>query len=117
MNVRYAEKNQVEKEKKFVHMLNATLCATERTMCCIMENYQEAEGLRIPKVLVPFVGMDFLPYNQEALERFRKQKAEDEKKAAQKAAADAKKGAKGGKKEEKKAEAKEEVKEEEAKAE
>ncbi len=32
-------------------MLNATLCATERTMCCIMENYQTETGLKIPKVL------------------------------------------------------------------
>jgi len=27
-----------DKGKHFVHMLNATLCATERTMCCILEN-------------------------------------------------------------------------------
>ena len=29
----------VGKDKVYVHMLNATLCATERTMCCILENY------------------------------------------------------------------------------
>ena len=37
LEVRYALKNT--KDKVYVHMLNATLCATERTMCCIMENY------------------------------------------------------------------------------
>lgn len=31
----YSKKN----EKPYVHMLNATLCATERTLCCILENY------------------------------------------------------------------------------
>lgn len=24
----------------FVHMLNGTLCATERALCCLVENYQ-----------------------------------------------------------------------------
>ena len=36
LEVRYALKNTTEKH--YVHMLNATLCATERTMCCILEN-------------------------------------------------------------------------------
>ena len=40
-----------DQEKKYVHMLNATLCATERTMCCIMENYQTETGVNVPKVL------------------------------------------------------------------
>ena len=31
-------KEKQGKDKVFVHMLNATLCATERTMCCILEN-------------------------------------------------------------------------------
>lgn len=49
-------------EKQFVHMLNGTLCAAQRTLTCILENYQEKEGVRVPAVLVPFVGTDFLPY-------------------------------------------------------
>ena len=58
--MRYALKNS--KEKKYVHMLNATLCATERTMCCILENYQTEEGFKVPKVLVPFMGgREFIP--------------------------------------------------------
>ena len=43
-------------------MLNGTLVATERTMCCILENYQEEKGVRVPEVLVPFMGTDFIPY-------------------------------------------------------
>jgi seryl-tRNA synthetase len=67
------------KEKAYVHMLNATLCATERTMCCILENYQTPEGVRVPTVLQPyFGGKDFLPYNQKATEQFFKKKAQEE---------------------------------------
>lgn len=36
----------VEQKKDYVHMLNATLTATERTLCCLLENYQTPEGLR-----------------------------------------------------------------------
>ena len=46
-------------------MLNGTLCATERTLCCILENYQTEEGVRVPKVLQPYVGTDFIPYKEE----------------------------------------------------
>lgn len=51
-----------EREKKYVHCLNATLTATERTLSCIVENYQTPEGLKVPEVLQPFVGVDFIPY-------------------------------------------------------
>ena len=60
-------------------MLNATLCATERTMCCIVENYQTEEGVRIPKVLQPFMGgKEFIPYNKNAVARFHEEKAKQE---------------------------------------
>jgi len=50
-------------EDPFCHMLNSTLCATERALCCIVENYQEADGVRVPRVLVPFLlGQEFLPF-------------------------------------------------------
>lgn len=40
LEVRYGmSKKKDEKIKSFVHMLNGTLCATERTMTCILENY------------------------------------------------------------------------------
>ena len=52
LEVRYGIKNAKDKTKKYVHMLNGTLCATQRTLCCILENYQTPLGLRVPKVLV-----------------------------------------------------------------
>eukprot|EP00445_Apocalathium_hangoei_P005511 CAMPEP_0203854594 /NCGR_PEP_ID=MMETSP0359-20131031/9182_1 /ASSEMBLY_ACC=CAM_ASM_000338 /TAXON_ID=268821 /ORGANISM="Scrippsiella Hangoei, Strain SHTV-5" /LENGTH=456 /DNA_ID=CAMNT_0050771081 /DNA_START=69 /DNA_END=1436 /DNA_ORIENTATION=- len=51
------------KGSRFVHMLNATLCATERTLCCLVENFQEEGGVRVPRVLVPYMqGRDFLRF-------------------------------------------------------
>jgi len=35
----------------FVHMLNATMCATTRTICVILENYQTDEGIVVPEAL------------------------------------------------------------------
>lgn len=37
-------------------MLNATMCATTRVMCAILENYQTEEGIVIPEKL-----RDFMP--------------------------------------------------------
>ncbi len=55
-----------EKEKRYCHFLNATLCATTRTICAILENYQQADGVRVPDVLVPFMGgRTFLPFIKE----------------------------------------------------
>eukprot|EP00405_Crypthecodinium_cohnii_P026261 CAMPEP_0206491372 /NCGR_PEP_ID=MMETSP0324_2-20121206/44946_1 /ASSEMBLY_ACC=CAM_ASM_000836 /TAXON_ID=2866 /ORGANISM="Crypthecodinium cohnii, Strain Seligo" /LENGTH=486 /DNA_ID=CAMNT_0053972529 /DNA_START=127 /DNA_END=1583 /DNA_ORIENTATION=- len=49
--------------KRFVHMLNATLCATERTLCCLLENYSQETGFEVPSVLLPYMhGRSFLPF-------------------------------------------------------
>ncbi len=36
---------------EYVHMLNATMCATTRVICAILENYQTDDGVLVPKVL------------------------------------------------------------------
>merc|ERR550539_2179880 len=60
METRYGQSSAVGpgemKKKEYVHMLNATLCATSRTICCILENYQEEDGIRVPDVLQPYMG-------------------------------------------------------------
>lgn len=38
-----------------MHMLNATMCATTRVMCAILENYQTEEGIVIPEKLREFM--------------------------------------------------------------
>ncbi|GAB4815456.1 hypothetical protein N2152v2_002502 [Parachlorella kessleri] len=55
-----------EGKKEYVHMLNGTLTATERTLCCVLENWQTPEGLRIPEALRPFMmGIDFVPFRRQ----------------------------------------------------
>ena len=40
--------------KNYLHTLNSTAIATERTLCAILENYQQEDGsVNIPKVLQP----------------------------------------------------------------
>ena len=60
-------KDDKKDKKEYVHMLNGTLCASERTLCCILENYQTPEGVKVPTVLQPWVGTDFIPYVKELL--------------------------------------------------
>ena len=90
-------------KKEYVHMLNGTLCASERTLCCVLENYQTPEGVIVPEVLRPFVGADFIPYVKEIVVKDLKEAEEKEKK-------DKKKEKKDDKKDEKKEEKKEENK-------
>lgn len=63
MNTRFGHPKQGDRQIEYVHMLNATLCATTRTMCCILENYQREDGVEVPKVLEPYcMGLKFLPF-------------------------------------------------------
>ncbi|PSS21313.1 Serine--tRNA ligase [Actinidia chinensis var. chinensis] len=63
LEIRYGQKKSNEQAKQYVHLLNSTLTATERTMCCILENYQREDGVEIPEVLQGFMGgKTFLPY-------------------------------------------------------
>jgi seryl-tRNA synthetase len=48
----------------FVYMLNSTLCATTRVICCILENYQNDSGVIIPDVLKNYMGISFIPFFQ-----------------------------------------------------
>ena len=42
LEVRFGPKKQKEVSirKEYCHALNSTLCATERALCCVLENYQ-----------------------------------------------------------------------------
>ena len=56
----------VEPKKEYVHMLNSTLAATERALCCVLENWQEDTGVRVPPALVPHMpgGIEFIPFRK-----------------------------------------------------
>ena len=65
MEIRCGATKKKNEEKKYVHMLNSTLCALTRTLCCILENYQTSEGVEIPEVLQPWMGgIKFLPFKR-----------------------------------------------------
>ncbi|EYU19825.1 hypothetical protein ABFS82_06G084100 [Erythranthe guttata] len=63
LETRFGQKKSNDKSKEYVHMLNSTLTATERTMCCILENNQREDGVEIPEVLREFMGgKSFIPF-------------------------------------------------------
>ena len=57
LNIRYKDEN---KKNQFVHTISST-AVTDRVVCAIMENYQQADGsVRIPDVLQPLCGFDLI---------------------------------------------------------
>ena len=95
LEVRCGLKTKDQARKVYVHMLNGTLCATERALCCIVENYQTPEvrpspgkvfsrrvshissqGLVVPEVLRPYMqGRDFLPWVKELPKNLQRKQA------------------------------------------
>ncbi|PYH40688.1 serine--tRNA ligase SES1 [Aspergillus saccharolyticus JOP 1030-1] len=67
LEIRYGIKKATDVKKSYVHALNATLCATERTLCCVLENYQTEDGIIVPVPLRKYIpGMpEFLPFTKE----------------------------------------------------
>jgi len=55
----------IEGQKYFVHMNDATVFAIGRIIIAIMENYQQADGsIRIPKVLHPYINKEIISKNK-----------------------------------------------------
>jgi seryl-tRNA synthetase len=91
LEIRFGVKKQTSTRKEYVHALNGTrkfpishspfpvlllfvhmlilliVCATERTLCCILENYQTPEGFNVPEVLRKYIPgqPEFLPFVKE----------------------------------------------------
>lgn len=59
--IRYGH-SKIHGKKEYVHMLNATLVAAQRTLCCIVENYQESKGVVVPEALRPYYKSSFIPF-------------------------------------------------------
>ncbi|KAJ8265978.1 hypothetical protein COCON_G00150770 [Conger conger] len=55
LRIRYGQTKKMMDKAEFVHMLNATMCASTRVICAILENYQTEEGVVIPEKLRPFM--------------------------------------------------------------
>jgi seryl-tRNA synthetase len=49
-----------EKKNTLAHTLNGSALALPRIMAALLENNQTAEGINIPKVLVPYTGFDVI---------------------------------------------------------
>ncbi|XXH00255.1 hypothetical protein Hte_006597 [Hypoxylon texense] len=91
LEIRFGTKTQTDVKKKYVHCLNSTLCATERALCCVLENYQTEDGLRVPEPLRKYIpgAPDFIPFTKELPKdtTSSKAKAKAEKGVKQKVAA------------------------------
>jgi len=87
LEIRYGAKLQTEIRKKYVHALNSTLCATERALCCLLENFQTEEGFSVPEPLRKYLpgAPEFIPFTKDLPKDTTSQKAKGkENKAAPK---------------------------------
>lgn len=50
----------IDGKNKLVHTLNGSSLALPRVLAGILENYQTEDGIKIPEVLVPYCGFDFI---------------------------------------------------------
>eukprot|EP00943_MAST-04B_sp_MAST-4B-sp1_P002581 g2581.t1 len=64
LDIRCGAKKMLDGGKKFyAHMINGTLCACQRLICAILENYQCQDCVEIPKVLQPYMyGKTKIPF-------------------------------------------------------
>ncbi|CAO2599757.1 Serine--tRNA ligase, cytoplasmic [Lemmus lemmus] len=90
LRIRYGQTKKMMDKVEFVHMLNATMCATTRTICAILENYQTEKGIVVPEKLREFMppGLQELipfvkpaPIDQEPSKKQKKQHEGSKKKA------------------------------------
>jgi seryl-tRNA synthetase len=49
-----------DKKTHLCHTLNGSALALPRIMAALLENNQTPEGIKIPKVLVPYCGFDII---------------------------------------------------------
>ena len=49
-----------EGKSELAHTLNGSSLALPRVLASLLENYQTPEGIKIPEVLVPYCGFEFI---------------------------------------------------------
>ena len=47
-------------KNELAHTLNGSSLALPRILASILENYQTPEGIKVPKVLIPYTGFDII---------------------------------------------------------
>ena len=58
LKLRYREEGN--KKPQLAHTLNGSALALPRIVAAILENYQTPEGIRVPDVLVPYMGCSII---------------------------------------------------------
>ncbi len=58
LKCRFKEKG--EKQTKLVHTLNGSALALPRIVAAILENNQTPDGIKVPKVLIPYTGFEII---------------------------------------------------------
>jgi len=59
-------KTRIRRKGEFAlpHTLNGSGVAVGRALVAIMENFQEKDGLKIPKSLINYMGTDFVEFRK-----------------------------------------------------
>uniref|UniRef100_V5G2R2 serine--tRNA ligase n=1 Tax=Anoplophora glabripennis TaxID=217634 RepID=V5G2R2_ANOGL len=57
--VRYGQTKKMNAATDYVHMLNATMCATTRVICAILETHQTETGIKVPAVLKQYMPEEY----------------------------------------------------------
>lgn len=79
-NTAQQKKGDLTERKSYVHMLNSTLCATGRGICCLLETYQTPDGVVVPPVLRPYMGgKEFMPFVRGPPEMSKGEKGKEKK--------------------------------------
>jgi len=55
LKIRHGQTKKMGEQAQFVHMLNCTMCATTRVICCILETYQTEDGVNVPEILQSYM--------------------------------------------------------------
>jgi len=69
LKVRYGQTKKMGESAQFVHMLNGTMCATTRVICCLLETHQTEDGVNVPEPLqmyMPPKYKTFIPFVNKA---------------------------------------------------
>jgi seryl-tRNA synthetase len=57
LKLRFKDEN---KKSQLAHTLNGSALALPRIMAALLENNQTADGIKIPEVLVPYTGFEYI---------------------------------------------------------